>query len=126
MKKLLVLLVACLMVATVSAKELTDTKYHEYLDSMEFLGSEELDGQICETVLVENKVDGVVYQVFFDFDNQTATLKVSDLKLHNKLMARRGMTSEQFTKKVIQFYLNTEVMNDGTILYKVGQTNRNE
>lgn len=41
MKKLLVLLAVSLMAITLSAKELTDSKYQEYLDCMEFLGEQE-------------------------------------------------------------------------------------
>lgn len=123
MKKLLVLLAVSLMAITLSAMELTDSKYHEYLDCMEFLGNKKLDGQIGETILLENRVEPkLVYQVFFDSDTQTATVKVSDLALHETKMELRGITSEQFTERVIQFYLNSEIPeNDGTILYKLGR-----
>lgn len=123
MKKLLVLLAVSLMAITLSAMELTDSKYQEYLDCMEFLGNKKLDGQINETILLENRVEPkLVYQVFFDSDTQTATVKVSDLELHEDLMELRGITSEQFTERVIQFYLNSEILeNDGTILYKLGR-----
>lgn len=123
MKKLLVLLAVSLMAITLSAMELTDSKYHEYLDCMEFLGSEKLDGKIHESVLIENRVESkLTYQVFYDFDTQTATVKVSDLALHETKMELRGITSEQFTERVIQFYLNSEIPeNDGTILYKLGR-----
>lgn len=125
MKKLLVLLVVILTASALSGRELTDTKYHEYLDSMEFLGSKKLDGKIHESVLIENKVESkLTYQVFYDFDTQTATVKVSDLKLHKSEMDLRGITSEQFTERVIKFYLNSDVPDgDGTILYKIGQVN---
>lgn len=120
MKKLLVLLVVILTTSALSGQDLTDTKYHEYLDSMEFLGSKKLDGKIHESVLIENKVESkLTYQVFYDFDTQTATVKVSDLKLHEFLMNVRGITSEQFTERVIKFYLNSDIPDgDGTILYK--------
>ncbi len=123
MKKLLVLLAVSLMAITLSAMELTDSKYHEYLDCREFLGNKKLDGKIGETILLENRVEPkLVYQVFFDSDTQTATVKVSDLALHEYLMELRGITSEQFTERVIQFYLNSEIPeNDGTILYKLGR-----
>lgn len=123
MKKLLVLLAVSLMAITLSAKELTDSKYQEYLDCMEFLGNKKLDGQIGETILLENQVEPkLIYQVFFDSDTQTATVKVSNLVLHEYLMELRGITSEQFTERVIQFYLNSEIPeNDGTILYKLGR-----
>ena len=123
MKKLLVLLAVSLMAITLSAKELTDSKYQEYLDCMEFLGNKKLDGQIGETILLENQVEPkLIYQVFFDSDTQMATVKVSNLVLHEYLMKLRGITSEQFTERVIQFYLNSEIPeNDGTILYKLGR-----
>lgn len=122
MKKLLVLLVVSLFTVALSAGELTETKYHEYLDRMEFLGSMKLEGQISESILLENEVEPkLIYQVFYDFESQTATIKVSDLKLHKVNMQRRGITSEQFAKKVIQFYLNSDISEgDGTKLYKVG------
>lgn len=122
MKKLLVLLAVSLFTVTVSAGELTETKYHEYLDCMEFLGSMKLEGQISESILLENEVEPkLTYQVFYDFDSQTATIKVSDLELHRIAMKKRGITSEQFTRRVIQFYLNSDLSEgDGTKLYKVG------
>jgi hypothetical protein len=120
MKKLLILLVVILAVNSLSAKELTDKKYHEYLDCMEFLGSMKLEGMIQESVLIENSPESkLTYQVFYDFNTQSATVKVSDLKLHEDKMNFRGITSEQFIESVIKFYLNTEVPDrDGTILYK--------
>lgn len=120
MKKLLILLVVILTVNSLSAKELTDTKYHEYLDCMEFLGSMKLEGMIQESVLVENTLESeLTYQVFYDFNTQSATVKVSNLKLHDDLMDFRGITSEQFIESVINFYLNTGIPDgDGAILYK--------
>ena len=116
-KKLLILLVVILTVNSLSAKELTDTKYHEYLDCMEFLGSMKLEGMIQESVLLENNLEPkLTYQVFYDFNTQSATVKVSNLKLHDDF---RGITSEQFIESIINFYLNTEVPEgDGTIIYK--------
>lgn len=120
MKKLLILLVVILTVNSLSAKELTDTKYHEYLDCMEFLGSMKLEGMIQESILVENTLESeLTYQVFYDFNTQSATVKVSNLKLHDDLMDFRGITSEQFIESVINFYLNTGIPDgDGAILYK--------
>ena len=119
MKKLLILLVVILTVNSLSAKELTDTKYHEYLDCMEFLGSMKLEGMIQESVLENTLEPKLTYQVFYDFNTQSATVKVSDLKLHDDLMDFRGITSEQFIENIINFYLNTEVPEgDGTIIYK--------
>lgn len=120
MKKLLILLVVILTVNSLSAKELTDTKYHEYLYCMEFLGSMKLEGMIQESVLLETNLEPkLTYQVFYDFNTQSATVKVSDLKLHDDLMDFRGITSEQFIERTINFYLNTEVPEgDGTIIYK--------
>ena len=110
-------MVVILTVNSLSAKELTDTKYHEYLDCMEFLGSMKLEGMIQESVLLENNLEPkLTYQVFYDFNTQSATVKVSNLKLHDDF---RGITSEQFIESIINFYLNTEVPEgDGTIIYK--------
>ena len=120
MKKLLILLVVILTVNSLSAKELTDTKYYEYLDCMEFLESMKLEGMIQESVLLENNLEPkLTYQVFYDFNTQSATVKVSNLKLHDDLMDFRGITSEQFIENIINFYLNTEVPEgDGIIIYK--------
>ena len=113
-------MVVILAVNSLSAKELTDTKYHEYLDCMEFLGSKKLEGMIQESILIENSLEPkLTYQVFYDFNTQSATVKVSDLKLHDDLMDFRGITSEQFIESVINFYLNSDVPDgDGTIIYK--------
>jgi hypothetical protein len=47
------------------------------------------------------------------------TVKVSDLALHEKEMQRRGIDTEQFIKRVIKFYLNSDVPDgDGTVIYK--------
>ena len=62
MKKLLILFVAVLMTSALSGKELTDAKYHEYLDCMEFLGSQWLGDKISEDVLVENKIQTSIRQ----------------------------------------------------------------
>lgn len=124
MKKLLILFVAVLMTSALSGKELTDAKYHEYLDRMEFLGSQWLGDKISEDVLVENKIQTrinttLTYQVFFDSHSKFVTVKVSDLVLHEKEMQRRGIDTEQFIKRVIKFYLNSDVPDgDGTIIYK--------
>lgn len=124
MKKLLILLVAVLMTSALSGKELTDAKYHEYLDCMEFLGSQWLGDKISEDVLVENKIQTrinttLTYQVFFDSHSKWVTIKVSDLVLHEKEMQRRGIDTEQFIKRVIKFYLNSDVPDgDGTVIYK--------
>ncbi len=124
MKKLLILFVAVLMTSALSGKELTDAKYHEYLDRMEFLGSQWLGDKISEDVLVENKIQTrinttLIYQVFFDSHSKFVTVKVSDLVLHEKEMQRRGIDTEQFIKRVIKFYLNSDVPDgDGTIIYK--------
>ena len=124
MKKLLILLVAVLMTSALSGKELTDAKYHEYLDRMEFLGSQWLGDKISEDVLVENKIQTrinttLIYQVFFDSHSKFVTVKVSDLALHEKEMQRRGIDTEQFIKRVIKFYLNSDVPDgDGTVIYK--------
>lgn len=124
MKKLLILFVAVLMTSALSGKELTDAKYHEYLDRMEFLGSQWLGDKISEDVLVENKIQTrinttLTYQVFFDSHSKWVTIKVSDLVLHEKEMQRRGIDTEQFIKRVIKFYLNSDVPDgDGTVIYK--------
>lgn len=124
MKKLLILFVAVLMTSALSGKELTDAKYHEYLDRMEFLGSQWLGDKISEDVLVENKIQTrinttLTYQVFFDSHSKFVTVKVSDLVLHEKEMQRRGIDTEQFIKRVIKFYLNSDVPDgDGTVIYK--------
>lgn len=124
MKKLLILFVAVLMTSALSGKELTDAKYHEYLDRMEFLGSQWLGDKISEDVLVENKIQTrinttLTYQVFFDSHSKFVTVKVSDLVLHEKEMQRRGIDTEQFIKRVVKFYLNSDVPDgDGTIIYK--------
>ena len=124
MKKLLILFVAVLMTSALSGKELTDAKYHEYLDRMEFLGSQWLGDKISEDVLVENKIQTrinttLIYQVFFDSHSKFVTVKVSDLVLHEKEMQRRGIDTEQFIKRVIKFYLNSDVPDgDGTVIYK--------
>lgn len=77
-------------------------------------------GCSLESVLLENNLEPkLTYQVFYDFNTQSATVKVSDLKLHDDLMDFRGITSEQFIERTINFYLNTEVPEgDGTIIYK--------
>lgn len=122
MKKLLVMLTAVVLsVTTLCAKELTDSKYHEYLDRMDFLGSLMLGEKISEDVLVETRINNsLVYQVFYDSNSKWATVKVSNLELHNKEMQKRGITdNEQFIIRVIQFYLNSDISEEeNTILYK--------
>ena len=74
--------------------------------------------------LIENKIQTrinttLIYQVFFDSHSKFVTVKVSDLALHEKEMQRRGIDTEQFIKRVIKFYLNSDVPDgDGTVIYK--------
>lgn len=120
MKKLLVILLLVVGFAGLASAEekLTDNQLRHFYDKMEYVGEVELDGCIYETLMIETWTDGVQFIIFFDSDTQYATVKVSDLDAYSTIARLRGLTTEQFTKDIVYFYLNSDTLC-GEKIYKL-------